>query len=119
MCRLLSVDGQGVFPGQPFDECRLVGIFPEDHQQGVFAPECTQHVRYLQPIDGEGDAVPMAELGVNHRQVTGKLDVHDSPGDVIVEVGLRCGFYFLLDRVYIPLLAIWNPRDSEKLKISR
>jgi len=52
-------------------------------------------------------------------QVPGKLDIHDSPGNVVVEVGIRCGVYLLLDRVHVPLLAIRNPRDSEKLQVSR
>ena len=38
----------------------------------------------------------VAEYCVNHRQVPGKLDIHDSAGNVVVEVGIRCGVYLLL-----------------------
>jgi hypothetical protein len=112
------MDGQGVFPGQAFDEGRLVGIFPEDYQQGVFTSKCAQHLRDLQSINGEGNTVPMAEFGMNHRQVSGKLDIHDSPGDIIVKVRLRCSAHIFLDCVYVPLQAIRNPGDAEELQVS-
>jgi len=118
ICFLRSTVGEGVFSNKTLDEGCLVDIFPKDNQQSILSPYCAQYIRYFQTIDREGDAVAVAEFCMNHGQVAGELDVHDTSSDVVVEIRLRGGLHVFLYRVYVPFTAIRDSGDTEKFQIS-